>query len=137
MNSVSLRKANIMIQSKFWQAFFALAPIIILFGFIICYLLFLMAIFSNAADGGFDHYEDDPFAMMGGITAFFLFIIFVILISLGSLIFYIVHAVQNPNLRGNNLLLVWILLFIFANGIGQMIYWLVEIVSKRNKLEAT
>ncbi|MDH3795921.1 MAG: hypothetical protein OER83_03515 [Flavobacteriaceae bacterium] len=126
-----------MIQSKFWQAFFALAPIIILFGFIICYLLFLMAIFSNAADGGFDHYEDDPFAMMGGITAFFLFIIFVILISLGSLIFYIVHAVQNPNLRGNNLLLVWILLFIFANGIGQMIYWLVEIVSKRNKLQAT
>ena len=126
-----------MIQSKFWQAFFALAPIIILFGFIIGYFLFLIAIFSNAADGGLDHYEDDPFAMMGGITAFFLFIIFIILISLGSLIFYIVHAVQNPNLRGNNLLLVWILLFIFANGIGQMIYWLVEIVSKRNKLETS
>ncbi len=125
-----------MIQSKFWQAFFALAPIIILFGFIIGYFLFLIVIFGNAADGSLDHYEDDPLTMMGGITAFFVFIIFVILISLGSLIFYIVHAVQNPNLRGNNLLLVWILLFVFANGIGQMIYWLVEIVSKRNKLEA-
>ena len=125
-----------MIQSKFWQAFFALAPIIILFGFLIGYFIFLIAIFSNAADGNLHHYEEDPFTMMGGITAFFLFIIFVILISLGSLIFYIVHAVQNPNLRGNNLLLVWILLFLFANGIGQMIYWLVEIVSKRNKIES-
>lgn len=121
-----------MIKSKFWQAFFALAPFIILFGFLIGYFIFLIAIFSQAADGSLDHYEDDPFAMLGGITAFFIFIIFVILISLGSLIFYIVHAVQNPNLRGNNLLLVWILLFIFANGIGQFIYWLVEIIGKRN-----
>ena len=124
-----------MIKSKFWQAFFALAPFIILFGFLIGYFIFLMAVFSQAADGGLDHYEDDPFAMMGGISAFFLFIIFVILISLGSLIFYIVHAVQNPNLKENNLLLVWILLFIFANGIGQFIYWLVEIVGKRNQVQ--
>ena len=124
-----------MINSKFWQAFFALAPFIILFGFLIGYFIFLMAVFSQAADGGLDHYEDDPFAMMGGISAFFLFIIFVILISLGSLIFYIVHAVQNPNLKENNLLLVWILLFIFANGIGQFIYWLVEIVGKRNQVQ--
>ncbi|NND16221.1 MAG: hypothetical protein HKN89_07835 [Eudoraea sp.] len=125
-----------MIQSKFWQGFFALAPIIILFGILIGYFIFLIAIFGNAADGNFDHYDGDPFTWMGGITAFFLFIIIVILISLGSLIFYIVHAVQNPNLRGNNLLLVWILLFIFANGIGQMIYWLVEIVSKRNQVQS-
>lgn len=121
-----------MINSKFWQAFFALAPFIILFGFLIGYIIFLITIFSNAAHGTLDDYGDDPFAMLGGITAFFGFIIFVILISLGSLIFYIVHAVQNPNLRGNNLLLVWILLFIFANGIGQFIYWLVEIIGKRN-----
>ena len=126
-----------MINSKFWQAFFALAPFIILFGFLIGYFIFLIAIFSNAAEGGLDHYEDDPFAMMGGITAFFLFIIFVILVSLGSLIFYIVHAVQNPNLKGNNLLLVWILLFIFANGIGQFIYWLVEIIGKRNQVQSS
>ena len=126
-----------MINSKFWQAFFALTPFIILFGFLIGYLIFLIAIFSNAAHGGLDHYEDDPLAMVGGITAFFIFIIFVILISLGSLIFYIVHAVQNPNLRGNNLLLVWILLFIFANGIGQFIYWLVEIIGKRNEVQST
>lgn len=126
-----------MIHSKFWQAFFALAPFIILFGFLIGYIIFLIAIFSNAGQGGLDHYEDDPFAMIGGITAFFIFIIFVILVSLGSLIFYIVHAVQNPNLRGNNLLLVWILLFIFANGIGQFIYWLVEIIGKRNRVQST
>jgi hypothetical protein len=54
-----------------------------------------------------------------------------ICVSLGSLVFYIVHAANNPNLRENNMLLIWILLFVFANGIGQLIYWIVEIINKR------
>ena len=58
-------------------------------------------------------------------------ILLLVLVSLGSLVFYIVHAVKNPNLQHNNLLLVWILLFIFANGIGQVIYWVVEILGNR------
>ena len=67
------------------------------------------------------------------IGAFFLFMILAMLLGLGSLIFYIVHASQNPNLKENNMLIVWVLLFVFVSGIGQLIYWLVEIVSKRKE----
>ncbi len=43
----------------------------------------------------------------------------------------IVHATQNPNLKENNMLIVWILLFVFVSGIGQLVYWIVEIIGKR------
>ena len=33
--------------------------------------------------------------------------------------------------KDNNMLIVWILLFVFVNGIGQLIYWIVEILGKR------
>jgi hypothetical protein len=67
----------------------------------------------------------------GSIGVFLLFIFLAVLLSVGSLVFYIVHAAQNPNLKYNNLLLVWILLFVFANGLGQLIYWIIEVVNKR------
>ena len=117
-----------MIQSKFWQAFFALAPLIGLVLIVGGYAVFLFSIFSNLEE--LEHMEGPPMAFFGGL-GFFIFMVFlVVVLSIGSLIFYIVHAVQNPNLQHNNLLLVWILLFIFASGIGQLIYWIVEILAK-------
>ncbi len=122
-----------MLNSKFWQAFFALTPIIVFFGFFIVYFLFIFSIFSNIED--FEANGNISTSLIfGNIVWFFVFIILTILISFGSLIFYIVHAVQNPNLKENNLLVVWVLLFVFVSGIGQLIYWLVEIVGKRKSL---
>jgi hypothetical protein len=115
-----------MLQSKFWQAFFALSPLISMLLLLVGYGIFLFSILSNLPQGG----EPDPSAIFGSLGIFLTIILIMILISLGSLVFYIVHAANNPNLRENNLLLVWILLFIFASGIGQLIYWIVEILSK-------
>ena len=75
--------------------------------------------------------------ILGNLSIFLVFIFFMVLISLGSLVYYIVHAANNPNLRENNMLLIWILLFVFANGIGQLIYWIIEIVNKRSKEQIT
>ena len=115
-----------MLQSKFWQAFFALAPLVSLLLMFVGYGVFLFSILSNLPHGG----EPDPSTVFGSIGVFLVIILLMVLISLGSLVFYIVHAANNPNLKENNLLLVWILLFIFASGIGQLIYWIVEILSK-------
>ena len=117
-----------MLQSKFWQAFFALAPLVSLLLMFVGYGIFLFSILSNLPQGG----EPDPSTVFGSLGVFLIIILLMVLISLGSMVFYIVHAANNPNLRGNNLLLVWILLFIFASGIGQLIYWIVEILSKKD-----
>ncbi len=121
-----------MIQNKFWQAFFALAPIIIGILSIGYYIYFVFDLVTDIeaaqAMGG----EPEATMILGNIAWFVGFITLMIVISFSSFIFYIVHALQNPDLKGNNLLIVWILLFVFVGGIGQFIYWLVEIISKRD-----
>lgn len=121
-----------MLQSKFWQAFFALAPIIIGLLSIGYYLYFVFDLVMDIEAAEASGVEPTASLILGNIAWFMGFIMLIILISLASLVFYIVHAVQNPNLRGNNLLIVWILLFILVGGIGQLIYWIVEIVAKRD-----
>jgi len=122
-----------MLQSKFWQGFFAIAPIAMLFLGMIAYFLFLFFIINNIdeLEHGSENYSSS--FILGNLGVFFLYILVAILVSLGSLVFYIVHAANNPNLRENNMLLVWILLFVFANGIGQLIYWIVEVINKRDQ----
>jgi hypothetical protein len=97
----------------------------------IAYFIFLFFILKNvdALDHASENYSSS--LILGNIGGFFLFIFVFILVSIGSLVYYIVHAANNPNLRENNMLLIWILLFVFANGIGQLIYWIVEIINKR------
>ncbi|MBC2839364.1 hypothetical protein [Robiginitalea sp. SC105] len=117
-----------MLNNKFWQGFFALAPLAGLMLLFAGYAVFIFAILGNI--DGLEDQGGPPASFLGGLGLFFLIVVLMVLISLGSLVFYIVHAVKNPNLQHNNLLLVWILLFIFANGIGQLIYWVVEILGK-------
>lgn len=119
-----------MIHNRFWQAFFALAPIITLFIAISFYIGSLLYLFTHMPELESSTDVSASF-FLGNIGIFILFIFLAVFISLGSLVFYIVHAVQNPNLKENNLLLVWILLFVFVSGIGQLIYWIIEIVNKK------
>ena len=120
-----------MLQNKFWQAFFALAPIFLFIFLFIGYFIFIFSMVSDIQEMEAAQGNVSASLVFGNLIWIFLAVMLAIVISLGSLIFYIVHAVQNPNLKENNLLIVWILLFVFVNGIGQLIYWIVEIVSKR------
>ena len=116
-----------MLKSKFWQAFFALAPFVSLILIFIAYAVFLLALLTTIPQGGD---KPDPVTLFGGVGVLVFIILIIFLISIASLVFYIVHAAYNPNLRNNNLLILWLLLFLFASGLGQFIYWIVEIVSK-------
>ena len=119
-----------MLHNRFWQAFFALAPIITILIAISFYIGSLLYLFTHMPELESSTDVSASF-FLGNIGIFILFIFLAVFISLGSLVFYIVHAVQNPNLKENNLLLVWILLFVFVSDIGQLIYWIIEIVNKK------
>lgn len=120
-----------MLHNKFWQAFFALAPILIGILSIGFYMYFVFDLVTDIEAAEAANGDVSPALILGNIAWFIGYMMLMVLISLSSLIFYIVHAVQNPNLKGNNLLIVWILLFIFMGGIGQLVYWIVEIIGKR------
>ncbi len=119
-----------MIHNRFWQAFFAIAPIVTMIVAIAGYIIFIISTIGN-----FQETESSgnvsASIILGNMVIFFILIMLAVLFSILSLIFYIVHAVQNPNLIEHNLLLVWILLFVFVSGIGQLIYWIIEILNKR------
>ena len=80
-----------MLQSKFWQGFFAIAPIAMLFLGMIAYFVFLFFILNNvdALDNDSGNYSAS--LILGNVGAFVLFILVAICVSLGSLVFYIVH----------------------------------------------
>lgn len=123
-----------MLHNKFWQGFFALAPLIMVFIMLIAHFLFFFSMIENIQE-----IESSGNAsaslILGDMTRFLVLILLVILLSFSSLIFYILHAVQNENLKENDLLIVWMLLFIFVGGIGQLVYWIIEILAKRKAVE--
>lgn len=98
------------------------------------YFLFVFSILSNIPELEQAH-DGPPELVFQWVGQFMIMIFLVFLLSIASLIFFIVHAVQNPNLKQGNSLLLWILLFIFVSGLGELIYWLVEIVAKRGQNE--
>jgi Trk-type K+ transport system membrane component len=61
-----------------------------------------------------------------GLASFAAVLGFTILLSIGLLIYYIVHAVNNKALTSDERLM-WILLFIFISTIAFMIYWVLKI----------
>jgi len=119
-----------MVHSKFWQGFFAIAPMASFIFILIGYGVFMFTIFNNLPQ--LENNDVPPMEFFKGMGFFFLMILLAVIVGFASMIFYIVHAVQNPNLKENNMLVLWIVLFVFLNGIGQFIYWLVEIIGKRN-----
>lgn len=124
-----------MIQNKFWQGFFALTPLLGAVIIVSAYLFFLFSVLGNLDT--FKASDNLPSSFLGSLGLILGVILLWMLVSLGSLIFYIIHAAKNPNLSTNNLLLVWILVFIFANGIGQLIYWILEILNKKEPIETS
>lgn len=120
-----------MLHNKFWQGFFAIGPIIMFVLFFIAYFIFIFTMISQIPEFENSNNGMPPTSMFAGMGIFFLFLLLMMLTGLGSLIFYIMHAVQNPDLKQGNMLVVWILLFVFVSGLGQLIYWIIEILGKR------
>ena len=123
-----------MLHNKFWQGFFALAPILLGFLAIVVYFFFIFNLVTTIEANEAMDANTSVSMILGNFAWFFGFIGLTIIVSISSLVFFIVHAVQNPHLKENNLLIVWVILFVFVGGIGQLIYWLVEIVGKPKQL---
>ena len=57
----------------------------------------------------------------------FLLVFAMIIVSLGLLVYYIVHVVKNKGLSDTQRTM-WILIIVFASGIGSIVYYFVEIL---------
>lgn len=116
-----------MLANKNWQTFLAIAPFISMILFFIGYGFFIYNILHSVTQDA-DYKPDGIF--VSNIIFIVVLAIIMSIVSLGSLIFYIFHAVKNPNLEYSNTLVVWIILFVLFHSIPILIYWIIEIKNK-------
>ena len=73
-----------------------------------------------------DNYEPDPYEVFDIFRPIFLIGFFAGVISIGLLIFFIMHLVRNKKIESTERI-IWVLVFLLASGIGYPIYWYMRI----------
>lgn len=107
-------------SSKFFIGLLSFAPLI-LAGIIIIMAFNMIPHFFE-----WDRHEPDFYTVFSTISPIIILAIIVCLISLGLLIFFIIHMMSNKKMEAVEKL-IWILAFLFAGAIGYPIYWYMRI----------
>ena len=90
------------------------------------YLYQFFHFFIDMIHQGINHGEPDPVVVLGTMAPMFVAIGLLSLTSIGLLIFYIIHVVNNKIIDGNERIL-WVLLFVFAGLIAFPIYFFMRL----------
>jgi len=114
-----------MLNNKFFQRFFAISPLICFFLIVVGYLFFVGTMLVGAS------YPPKHELFYLGLGGFVFLVFLATIFSISNLIYFVIHAIKNPNLEQNNNRIVWILVIVLANGIGSIIYWIAEIEFKK------
>lgn len=107
--------------SKVFIGFLSFLPIILLIIFFGMFLTIFPRIFEW--DSG---YEPAPQEVFNVFAPIFILGIFMAVVSLGLLVFFIMHLVRNRKVEGMERI-VWILIFVFVSMVGYPIYWYMRI----------
>lgn len=70
--------------------------------------------------------EDMPFPIVGDVLWLVIMALMAGLLSFGLMVYYIIHAINNPQMD-NNEKIVWVLLFVLVNVVSFPIYWYMKI----------
>lgn len=111
------------------QTLLAVGPVMLFaLSFMVYFVFFVSAILGT--------YKTEPLQPL--LTDWFNNVNIFLVLSLGvsaffiiSTVYFVLHAAQNPLLENGNMRIVWVLVIILLNGIGNFIYWLLEIRNKR------
>ena len=107
-------------SKKLWLGIFTFLPSI----FLICYLFIFFSVFMEF--GSAQPNSGDPFEMLPNFGIILTFLMLAIILGMAVMIYYIVHAAKNKAFTENNRL-IWILVLIFASGVGSIVYYFVNI----------
>jgi uncharacterized membrane protein len=78
-----------------------------------------------------DKYEPDARDFFTAFAPIFITGLLIGLISLGLLVFYIIHLVNNKQMESGEKI-VWIFVFLFAGTVGYPVYWFFRIWNEKN-----
>lgn len=108
-------------ENKTVSGILSFLPLAAFLAYIISFLGFFMPIFVKEI-----HHEEQVEAFYPGLVYIIIFAIVLGIVSLGALVYFIIHAINNKAIDSTERL-VWILIFIFTGMIGYPIYWYMRI----------
>lgn len=102
---------------------------------IILYFVFFFGFFITSLPEieKYNHGEP-PIEFFKGFISAFAILGITILIGIAVLVFDIVHLVKSNKNDTSNKKLLWVLVLIFAHGIGSLIYYFVEILPEKKEI---
>ncbi|MDX2048451.1 MAG: hypothetical protein SFU87_16815 [Chitinophagaceae bacterium] len=89
-------------------------------------IVYFFSIGFLVRDAIMHRHEDMPFPILTDVFWMVLIALLLGLFSIGLLIYYIMHALNNKFIDSNEKL-IWVLVFVFASIIGFPIYWYMRI----------
>jgi len=94
----------------------------------IVFLIMLLIMFFNLFPTmiRWQDYEPDPYSVFETIRPIFIVGLFTGLVSLGLLVFFIIHMINNKKIDTSERI-IWILVFLFAGIVGYPIYWYMRV----------
>ncbi len=110
-------------SGKIITGILSFSPLLLLVGYFILFFSFFFQLFMNMGDGS---KMADPGAFMVQFMGMFALLFLISILTLGLLIYFIVHINNNKKLD-NNEKLIWILVIIFVGMIGKPVYWYMKI----------
>jgi uncharacterized membrane protein YjgN (DUF898 family) len=111
-------------SSKIFLGVLTLLPFVLIIIYFVAFLSSFMNIIQASHQGNQQApFPEDFFKHFIGLIVL---VMVAGLLSLGLLIYYIIHAINN-NAIDSNERLVWILIFVFAGMIGFPVYWFMRI----------
>ncbi len=115
-------------SGKIWLGVLTFLPVLFMILYILLFLGTLFYSFSEMEGT----YDNGAGSLVSGIWIAVLCLFLGVLLNIGLLVYYILHAYKNEKFD-NTLKLIWILVFLFGNGIGTIVYYFVEIVPSGRK----
>lgn len=118
---------------KIWLGILTFLPIL----FVIAYFIFFFMFFFSSTSGlhEVEQFEPNthelPATYVANFAILFALILLAGFISIGLIIYYVIHANNNPK-NDSNKKLMWILVLVFTSSIGSIVYYFVEILPLPN-----
>jgi hypothetical protein len=114
-------------NKKIWLGVLTFLPVAFLVLYFIAFALMFVGVFSTMESGG----EPNPTFFIGNFVILFLLIMIAAVLSIGLMIYYIMHITNNSKFDSNQRLM-WILIMVFGGMIGFCVYWYLYIWKEDN-----
>ena len=119
-------------STKIWLGILTFLPMFLIFA----YIFYIFTAFIPTAIRLEDSHQEVPVELFQSISVMILFIVLAVIIKMGIMIYYIVHASNNPK-NENNTKIMWIVLLVLVGTISSIVYYFLEILPSKDNSNQT